>query len=91
MFKKGQSGNPAGPAKGTRHKITMLAARCDWPCTASTAKSIVSAMGTIAIAMLQMPSDGLSTHPPDPLAFPRFDHAIPVIICRRNQTGGRRI
>jgi hypothetical protein len=25
MFKKGQSGNPAGPAKGTRHKITMLA------------------------------------------------------------------
>ena len=25
MFQKGQSGNPAGPAKGTRHKITMLA------------------------------------------------------------------
>src|ERR1700730_10609744 len=25
MFKKGQSGNPAGPARGTRHKITMLA------------------------------------------------------------------
>ena len=25
MFKRGQSGNPAGPAKGTRHKITMLA------------------------------------------------------------------
>ena len=25
MFKKGQSGNPAGPAKGTRHKITMRA------------------------------------------------------------------
>src|ERR1700730_16479084 len=25
MFQKGQSGNPAGPAKGTRHKITLLA------------------------------------------------------------------
>src|SRR2546430_17410888 len=25
MFQKGQSGNPARPAKGTRHKITMLA------------------------------------------------------------------
>jgi Family of unknown function (DUF5681) len=25
MFQKGVSGNPAGPAKGTRHKITMLA------------------------------------------------------------------
>jgi hypothetical protein len=25
MFQKGQSGNPAGPARGTRHKITMLA------------------------------------------------------------------
>src|ERR1700731_2404855 len=25
MFKKGQSGNPAGPARGTRHKITLLA------------------------------------------------------------------
>jgi hypothetical protein len=25
MFKKGQSGNPAGPAKGTRLKITILA------------------------------------------------------------------
>jgi hypothetical protein len=25
MFQKGQSGNPAGPAKGHRHKITLLA------------------------------------------------------------------
>jgi Family of unknown function (DUF5681) len=25
MFQKGVSGNPAGPAKGTRHTITMLA------------------------------------------------------------------
>jgi hypothetical protein len=25
MFQKGQSGNPAGRAKGTRHKITLPA------------------------------------------------------------------
>jgi hypothetical protein len=44
MFQKGQSGNPAGPAKGTRHKITMLAEKL----MAADAENIVAAVVTAA-------------------------------------------
>jgi ribosomal protein L17 len=44
MFQKGQSGNPAGPAKGTRHKITMLAEKL----MAVDAENIVAAVVTAA-------------------------------------------
>jgi hypothetical protein len=44
MFQKGQSGNPAGPAKGTRHKITLLAEKL----MAADAETIVAAVVTAA-------------------------------------------
>jgi hypothetical protein len=44
MFQKGQSGNPAGPAKGTRHKITMLAEKL----MAADVETIVAAVLTAA-------------------------------------------
>jgi Family of unknown function (DUF5681) len=44
MFQKGQSGNPAGPAKGTRHKITLLAEKL----MAADAENIVAAVVTAA-------------------------------------------
>ena len=43
MFQKGQSGNPAGPAKGTRHKITMLAEKLMQDDVADIVKAVVTA------------------------------------------------
>ncbi len=47
MFQKGQSGNPAGPAKGTRHKITLLAE-----------KVIQDRQGDILEAVVQKATEG---------------------------------
>src|ERR1700730_6141640 len=44
MFQHGQSGNRTGPAKGTRHKITMLAEKL----MAVDAENIVAAVVTAA-------------------------------------------